>query len=62
MKKLWKLAKSKGKEKQEAINLQLKLREKLKNSKKLLMVALEKNDKLERDMVRIREDFNKYLK
>ncbi|KAF3624243.1 hypothetical protein FXO38_30360 [Capsicum annuum] len=53
---------SDGKGKKEAFGVQIELEEELKDSENNLIDILHKNEELERDLVRIREDLNKSLK
>lgn len=62
MDQLKKMDESDGKGKKKASNIQINLEEKLKNSQKLLITTLRKNEELERDMVHLKKDLNKSLK
>lgn len=62
MNQLKKVNASKGKEVKEASKLQIELEEKLRDCQEHLRSTFHKNKKLERDMVRLKKEFNKSLK
>ncbi|TMW93113.1 hypothetical protein EJD97_012181 [Solanum chilense] len=61
-KKLKMLSEKSGKEKGEAISIQMELEASLNSAETKLTMALEINYQLERDLVHVKEELNKYLK